>query len=103
MTPRCRKILVMAADAAAAAGQHYIGTEHLLLALAVEEDGIAGQILQGLGVQSAVEIAARGAIGRGGQSDYVAGNSDDAVSAILGPGGGSNFPIVFVDQHDHRR
>lgn len=52
-TPRVRKVLKLAMDEARAMGHHYVGTEHLLLGLLVEGDGVAGRILKqhGLNVE----------------------------------------------------
>ncbi|RKN40072.1 Clp protease N-terminal domain-containing protein [Streptomyces hoynatensis] len=41
--------LELAVTEATALGHHYIGCEHLLLGLAVEPDGVAGQVLRALG------------------------------------------------------
>lgn len=54
LTPRARRCLIRAASSAEQLGQMYIGTEHLLLALAEDPGGVAGQILERLGVRSAV-------------------------------------------------
>lgn len=49
-TPRARKALEYALDEACNLGHDYIGTEHLLLGLVREYEGIAGQVLASLGV-----------------------------------------------------
>lgn len=49
-TERARKVLMLARQEAQAMNQNYIGTEHLLLGLIREEEGIAGQVLQQKGV-----------------------------------------------------
>jgi ATP-dependent Clp protease ATP-binding subunit ClpA len=49
-------VLAAAADEAERRGHAYIGTEHALLGLLFEPDGIAGQVLQRLG---AADAAAR--------------------------------------------
>ncbi|MEU0988788.1 Clp protease N-terminal domain-containing protein [Streptomyces sp. NPDC005953] len=43
--------LELAVTEATALGHNYIGCEHLLLGLAVEPDGVAGQVLRGLGAE----------------------------------------------------
>ena len=48
-TPRGKKVLELSIREALALGHNYIGTEHLLLALARENEGVAMQILHGLG------------------------------------------------------
>ncbi|MCX7927680.1 MAG: ATP-dependent Clp protease ATP-binding subunit [Candidatus Omnitrophica bacterium] len=49
-TPRAKKALELAAEEARALGHNYIGTEHLLLGLIREEEGVASQILLNLGL-----------------------------------------------------
>ena len=49
VTPSAKKVLQFTREEAASLGHSYIGTEHILLALVREEEGVAGQILQGLG------------------------------------------------------
>jgi ATP-dependent Clp protease ATP-binding subunit ClpC len=47
---RARQVVVLAHDEARALGHDYIGTEHLLLGLLREEEGVAARVLKGLGV-----------------------------------------------------
>lgn len=49
-TDKARKVLVLAQEEARALHQPYVGTEHVLLALLKEEDGMAAQALNRLGV-----------------------------------------------------
>ncbi|MBU2257682.1 MAG: AAA family ATPase, partial [Candidatus Omnitrophica bacterium] len=49
-TPRAKKALELAAEEARALGHNYIGTEHLLLGLIREEEGVASQVMLNLGV-----------------------------------------------------
>ncbi len=49
VTPRAKKVLELALREALQLGQHYIGTEHLLLGLIRESEGVAGQVLVGQG------------------------------------------------------
>ena len=49
-TPRAKKSLEMAAEEARNLGHNYIGTEHLLLGLIREGEGIASQVLMNLGM-----------------------------------------------------
>jgi ATP-dependent Clp protease ATP-binding subunit ClpC len=49
-TPRSKKALELAAEEARALGHNYIGTEHLLLGLIREGEGIASQVLLNLGM-----------------------------------------------------
>jgi len=49
-TPRAKKALELAAEEARSLGHNYIGTEHLLLGLIREEEGVASQVLLNLGL-----------------------------------------------------
>jgi ATP-dependent Clp protease ATP-binding subunit ClpA len=50
MTPRAKKVLQLAVDEARRMNHHYIGTEHLLLGLIREGEGIAAGVLVSLGI-----------------------------------------------------
>ncbi len=50
LTPRTKRVIELAVDEARRMGHHYIGTEHLLLGLIREGDGIAVNVLKSLGV-----------------------------------------------------
>ena len=65
-TERARKVLSLAQEEAQRFNHHYIGTEHLLLGLVREGEGVAARVLTNMGVElhkvrSAVEFI----IGRG--------------------------------------
>ena len=49
-TPRAKRVLEMAVQEGKDIGQNYVGTEHILLALIAEEDGIAIRTIQKLDV-----------------------------------------------------
>jgi ATP-dependent Clp protease ATP-binding subunit ClpC len=48
-TPRSKKLLESTLRESRALGHNYIGTEHILLAVIGEGDGVAAQVLTGLG------------------------------------------------------
>ncbi len=50
LTPRTKRVIELAVDEARRMGHHYIGTEHLLLGLVREGDGIAVNVLKSLNV-----------------------------------------------------
>lgn len=50
LTPRAKRVLELAADEARRLKHNYIGTEHLLLALVREKDGIAAKVLKKFGM-----------------------------------------------------
>ena len=51
-TPRARQVIVLAQEEARRAGHPYIGTEHLVLGLLLEEEGIAARTLRDLNSRS---------------------------------------------------
>jgi ATP-dependent Clp protease ATP-binding subunit ClpC len=50
-TPRAKKVLELSMEEAGNLGHNYIGTEHLLLGLIKENEGIAAQVLLNLGIK----------------------------------------------------
>ncbi len=50
-TPRAKKVLELAVEEASNLGHNYIGTEHLLLGLIRENEGVAAQVLLNLGLK----------------------------------------------------
>lgn len=68
-TERARQVVVLAQIEAGGLGHNYIGTEHLLLGLLREEEGIAARVLESLGVgieEVRAEVERR--VGRGEQT-----------------------------------
>lgn len=49
-TPLAKRVLEYAIEEAKALDHHYVGTEHLLLGLMREENGLGGQVLENLGL-----------------------------------------------------
>jgi hypothetical protein len=66
MTARAREVIIAAQDEARALRHNYIGTEHILLGLVKEGDGVAGRALNALGIsleavrQQVLEIIGEG-------------------------------------------
>src|SRR5439155_17666333 len=50
LTPRAKKVIELAVDEARRLNHHYIGTEHILLGLVREGEGIAAGVLDSVGV-----------------------------------------------------
>ncbi|MGQ9904398.1 MAG: ATP-dependent Clp protease ATP-binding subunit [Anaerolineae bacterium] len=50
-TQRARRVLILAQEEAERLSHNYIGTEHLLLGLVKEENGVAGRVLRELGAR----------------------------------------------------
>src|SRR5947209_8086274 len=51
LTPRARRVIDLAYDEARQLSNNYIGTEHLLLGLIREGEGLAGRVLISLGIE----------------------------------------------------
>ncbi len=50
LTPRAKKVIELAVDEARRLNHHYIGTEHILIGLMREGEGVAAGVLESLGV-----------------------------------------------------
>src|SRR5580698_6227176 len=50
VTPRAKRVLALSLEEARQLGHNYIGTEHLLLGLIREGEGVAARVLENLGV-----------------------------------------------------
>ena len=82
-TDRARKVMSMAKEEAIALGSTKVGTEHLLLALAKEDTGIAGEALRELDItHDDVLGEMKGAAASGGEaaSAEASATPDDAAS-----------------------
>ncbi|HHY14596.1 MAG TPA: ATP-dependent Clp protease ATP-binding subunit, partial [Firmicutes bacterium] len=68
-TPRSKRVLELAFDEARRLGHTYIGTEHLLLGLIREGEGVAAQVLQNLGADlGRVRTQVTSQLGGGGRA-----------------------------------
>jgi Clp amino terminal domain, pathogenicity island component/UvrB/uvrC motif len=68
-TDRARRVVVLAQEEARLLNHNYIGTEHILLGLLREGQGVAARALQSLGINlEAVRQQVEGIIGRGQQA-----------------------------------
>jgi len=74
-TERARKVLGLAQEEAQRLRHNYIGTEHLLLGLVREREGIAGRVLSGQGVDLD-EVRAR--------VEHIIGRGDHVVTGEVG-------------------
>ncbi len=52
LTPRCKRIIELSLAESVHLGHHYVGTEHLLLGLLREGDGVARRVLAGSGTDT---------------------------------------------------
>jgi ATP-dependent Clp protease ATP-binding subunit ClpC len=68
-TDRARRVVVLAQDEARLLNHNYIGTEHILLGLIHENEGVGAKALEALGVTlDAVREQVRDIIGEGNQT-----------------------------------
>ena len=88
-TPRAKKVLELSMEEASQLSHNYIGTEHLLLGLIRENEGIAAQVLTNLGVkldevrEEVLEFLGASESGSGG-------NEDEGEAGGESPGGGGS-------------
>jgi ATP-dependent Clp protease ATP-binding subunit ClpC len=69
LTDRARTAMRLASEEAQRLGHDYLGTEHLLLGMLREGNGVAAKVLDGMGVRLAdVRAAVEAVIGRGAAS-----------------------------------
>ena len=104
-TPRAKKVLELSLREALGLGHNYIGTEHILLGLIREGQGVAAQVLVKLGAshdrvrQAVIQLLAGFA---GGQAEQVAGMSSQisqqqAMAMVAGgPGVYQDEPAELV-------
>ncbi|MEO0484241.1 MAG: Clp protease N-terminal domain-containing protein, partial [Planctomycetota bacterium] len=77
-TPRAKKVIEYAIEEARNLNHNYVGTEHLLLGLLREHDGVAAQVLMNLGLKlEEVREEVLNLLGASGEGE----GDDDAVSA----------------------
>jgi ATP-dependent Clp protease ATP-binding subunit ClpC len=68
-TDRARRVVVLAQEESRLLGHNYIGTEHLLLGLIHESEGVAARTLRSLGISlDAVRSQVEETVGKGGSS-----------------------------------
>ena len=84
-TPRAKKVIEYAIEEARNLNHNYVGTEHLLLGLLREHDGVAAQVLMNLGLKlEEVREEVLNLLGAGVEGE------EEAVTAGGGGGGGSS-------------
>src|SRR2546425_702046 len=88
-TPRAKKVLELSLREALQLGHNYIGTEHILLGLIREGEGVAAQVLQKLGAdlnrvrQTVIQLLSGYTGGKGEQSPGGSGESGQQGSMVL--------------------
>ena len=72
MTPRAKRVLSLAVKEAQELGHNFVGTEHILLGLIIEEEGIANQVMEAAGISqnkirsTVLNLLGEGIFGTGG-------------------------------------
>ena len=84
-TPRVKKVLALAGKEAKALGHSYVGTEHILLGLLREGDGVAAKVLKNLDVD--IERT-RNEILRELNPNFTPEDEDMEAAEVGGGGGG---------------
>src|SRR3989441_6371439 len=88
-TPRAKKVLELSLREALQLGHNYIGTEHILLGLIREGEGVAAQVLQKLGAdlnrvrQTVIQLLSGYTGGKGEQTAAGAGEGGPQGSMVL--------------------
>ncbi len=93
-TPRAKKVLELSLREALQLGHNYIGTEHILLGLIREGEGVAAQVLVKLGAdlsrvrQQVIQLLSgyQGPSGSSGGGSGSGGGSREGATAGVGPG-----------------
>ncbi len=98
-TPRAKKVIEYAIEEARNLNHNYVGTEHLLLGLLREHDGVAAQVLRNLGLKlEEVREEVLNLLGASGEEGEdggaLAGGGAEAGSAARGKGGKSRTPAL---------
>jgi ATP-dependent Clp protease ATP-binding subunit ClpC len=83
-TPRAKKVIELSMDEARKLGHTYVGTEHILLGLIREGEGVAARVLNNLGVS----------LNKARQQVLQLLGSNEAVSSHQGGGTGANTPTL---------
>ncbi len=99
-TPRAKKVLELSLREALQLGHNYIGTEHILLGLIREGEGVAAQVLVKLGAdlsrvrQQVIQLLS----GYGGGERHGSMSGEKAGATTGGGGGDSGSGSVVLDQ-----
>ncbi|KAK7369609.1 hypothetical protein VNO80_11651 [Phaseolus coccineus] len=89
-TPRAKRVLELSLEEARQLGHNYIGSEHLLLGLLREGEGVAARVLENLGADPN-NIRA--------QVIRMVGEGADSVGATVGPGSSNNNKMPTLEEY----
>ena len=95
-TPRAKKVIEYAIEEARNLNHNYVGTEHLLLGLLREHDGVAAQVLMNLGLKlEEVREEVLNLLGAGAETESESGSDAGSSSSEPGkPKGKSKTPAL---------
>ncbi|MFA6849964.1 MAG: ATP-dependent Clp protease ATP-binding subunit [Selenomonadaceae bacterium] len=92
-TPRAKRVMELAVDEARSFGHSYIGTEHILLGIIRENEGIAARVLISLGAD--LDIVRTTVVGMlGGQQDDANDDRDDKDGGTASHAARSTTPVL---------
>jgi len=92
-TPRAKKVIELSLEEARALGHNYIGTEHILLGLLRENEGVAAHVLMNLGLKlEEVREEALGLLGTDAQAQ--SGREEEATQGDQPRKGKSKTPAL---------
>ena len=92
-TPRAKKVIEYAIEEARNLNHNYVGTEHLLLGLLREHDGVAAQVLMNLGLKlEEVREEVLNLLGAGNENAEGQSEGGTSAQAASGGGGGTAAP-----------
>ncbi|HSG78380.1 MAG TPA: ATP-dependent Clp protease ATP-binding subunit [Acidimicrobiia bacterium] len=103
-TPRAKKVLELSLREALQLGHNYIGTEHILLGLIREGEGVAAQVLQKLGAelhkvrQTVIQLLSGAQAEEEPSSSSGRASSSESTSRRSGGGGGETSGSTVLDQ-----
>ncbi|MEQ8318185.1 MAG: ATP-dependent Clp protease ATP-binding subunit [Phycisphaerales bacterium] len=99
-TPRAKKVIEYAIEEARSLNHNYVGTEHLLLGLLREQDGVAAQVLRNLGLkldevrEEVLNLLGASGEGGGGGEEGFASAGVSGGSSTEGRKGKSRTPAL---------
>ena len=99
-TDRARRVVVLAQEEARLLNHNYIGTEHILLGLIHEGEGVAAKALESLGISlEGVRGQVEELIGQGGSSPTGTPATSDS-STVNGTTFASGYSVSELDADD---
>jgi len=96
LTPRAKRVIDLAYDEARNLNNNYIGTEHLLLGLIREGDGLAGRVLAKLGVE--LERARREVMALQDNDTQTRSSGSSSKSSSSSPAANGNAKTQTLDE-----